>query len=207
MQFSETWLRTLVNPSLTTEELSHRLTMAGLEVEEATCVAPAFTGVVVARIISAEPHPNADKLRVCQVDAGTGAPLQIVCGAPNAAAGINVPLATVGAVLPGDMKIGVAKMRGVESSGMLCSARELGLSQDHGGLLVLASDLTPGMDIRQVLDLDDTLFTLKLTPNRADCLSILGVAREVSALTGATLKAVRATVRQCVGRYIQLRDA
>ena len=189
MQFSETWLRTLVNPSLTTEELSHRLTMAGLEVEEATRVAPAFTGVVVARIISAEPHPNADKLRVCQVDAGTGTPLQIVCGAPNAAAGINVSLATVGAVLPGELKIGVAKMRGVESSGMLCSARELGLSQDHAGLLVLASNLTPGMDVRQALDLDDTLFTLKLTPNRADCLSILGVAREVSALTGATLKA------------------
>ena len=189
MQFPESWLRTLVNPSLSTDELSHRLTMAGLEVEEANPVAPAFTGVVVARILSAEQHPNADKLRVCQVDAGTGSPLQIVCGAPNAAAGINVPLATVGAVLPGAMKIGVAKMRGVESAGMLCSARELGLSQDHGGLLVLASDLKPGTDIRQALDLDDTLFTLKLTPNRADCLSILGVAREVSALTGAALQA------------------
>lgn len=189
MQFPESWLRTLVNPSLSTDELSHRLTMAGLEVEEANPVAPAFTGVVVARILSAEQHPNADKLRVCQVDAGTGNPLQIVCGAPNAAAGINVPLATVGAVLPGAMKIGVAKMRGVESAGMLCSARELGLSQDHGGLLVLASDLKPGTDIRQALDLDDTLFTLKLTPNRADCLSILGVAREVSALTGAALQA------------------
>lgn len=189
MQFPESWLRTLVNPSLSTDELSHRLTMAGLEVEEANPVAPAFTGVVVARILSAEQHPNADKLRVCQVDAGTGNPLQIVCGAPNAAAGINVPLATVGAVLPGAMKIGGAKMRGVESAGMLCSARELGLSQDHGGLLVLASDLKPGTDIRQALDLDDTLFTLKLTPNRADCLSILGVAREVSALTGAALQA------------------
>lgn len=189
MQFPESWLRTLVNPEITTDELSHRLTMAGLEVEETNPVAPAFTGVIVARIISAEPHPNADKLRVCQVDAGSGATLQIVCGAPNAAAGINVPLATVGAVLPGNMKIGVAKMRGVESSGMLCSARELGLSQDHDGLLVLDSGLLPGTDIRDALDLDDTVFTLKLTPNRADCLSILGVAREVSALTGAELKA------------------
>lgn len=189
MQFPESWLRTLVNPDITTDELSHRLTMAGLEVEETNPVATAFTGVVVARIVSAEPHPNADKLRVCQVDAGTGTALQIVCGAPNAAAGINVPLATVGAVLPGNMKIGVAKMRGVESSGMLCSARELGLSQDHDGLLILDSGLEPGTDIRDALDLDDTLFTLKLTPNRADCLSILGVAREVSALTGAELKA------------------
>lgn len=189
MQFPESWLRTLVNPGITTDELSHRLTMAGLEVEETNPFAPAFTGVVVARIVSAEPHPNADKLRVCQVDAGTGTMLQIVCGAPNAAAGINVPLATVGAVLPGNMKIGIAKMRGVESSGMLCSARELGLSQDHDGLLVLDAGLVPGTDIREALALDDTLFTLKLTPNRADCLSILGVAREVSALTGAELKA------------------
>lgn len=189
MQFPESWLRSLVNPDISTEELSHRLTMAGLEVEETNPVAPTFTGVVVARIVSAEPHPNADKLRVCQVDAGTGETLQIVCGAPNAAAGINVPLATVGAVLPGNMKIGVAKMRGVESSGMLCSARELGLSQEHDGLLVLDPSLVPGIDIRDALDLDDTLFTLKLTPNRADCLSILGVAREVSALTGAELKA------------------
>ncbi|MBZ1349160.1 phenylalanine--tRNA ligase subunit beta [Alcaligenaceae bacterium LF4-65] len=199
MQFPESWLRALVNPKLSTDELSHRLTMAGLEVEEANPVAPGFSGVVVARIVSAEPHPNADKLRVCQVDAGTGALLQIVCGAPNAAAGINVPLATVGAVLPGELKIGVAKMRGVESSGMLCSARELGLSQDHGGLLVLDASLAPGTDIRKALDLDDTLFTLKLTPNRADCLSILGVAREVSALTGAELvpptpRAIKASI-------------
>jgi phenylalanyl-tRNA synthetase beta chain len=200
MQFSESWLRALVNPKLSTDELSHRLTMAGLEVEEANPVAPGFSGVVVARIVSAEPHPNADKLRVCQVDTGAGSLLQIVCGAPNAAAGINVPLATVGAVLPGELKIGVAKMRGVESSGMLCSARELGLSQDHAGLLVLDTSLAPGTDVRTALDLDDTLFTLKLTPNRADCLSILGVAREVSALTGAELmppasRAIKASIQ------------
>ena len=188
MQFPESWLRTLVNPSFTTDELSHRLTMAGLEVEEANPFAPEFSGVVVARIVTAEPHPNADKLRVCSVDAGTGSLLQIVCGAPNAAAGIKVPLAMVGAKLPGGMNIGVAKMRGIESSGMLCSARELGLSQDHAGLMILPEDASVGASIREALDLDDTLFTLKLTPNRADCLSILGVAREVAALTGCALK-------------------
>ena len=187
MQFPESWLRALVNPEISTDELSHRLTMAGLEVEETQPVAPEFSGVVVAQILSAEQHPNADKLRVCMVDAGGAVPLQIVCGAPNAAAGIKVPLATVGAKLPGGMAIGVAKMRGVESSGMLCSARELGLSQDHAGLLVLAESTVVGTSIREALALDDTLFTLKLTPNRADCLSILGVAREVSALTGAEL--------------------
>jgi len=187
MQFPESWLRTLVNPPIATDELAHRLTMAGLEVEETVPAAPPFSGVVVARIAEIAPHPNADKLRVCQVDDGSGALLQIVCGAPNAAAGLTVPLARVGAELPGGMKIGVAKMRGVESSGMLCSARELGLSQDHAGLLELPAGLTPGQSLREALDLDDTLFTLKLTPNRADCLSILGVAREVAALTGAPL--------------------
>lgn len=187
MQFPESWLRTLVNPPIATDELAHRLTMAGLEVEETEPAAPAFSGVVVAHIVEIAPHPDADKLRVCQVDDGSGERLQIVCGAPNAAAGLNVPLARVGAELPGGMKIGVAKMRGVQSSGMLCSARELGLSQDHAGLLELPADMVPGQSIREALDLDDTLFTLKLTPNRADCLSILGVAREVAALTGAPL--------------------
>ncbi len=187
MQFPESWLRTLVNPPIATAELAHRLTMAGLEVEETEPAAPAFSGVVVAHIVEIAPHPDADKLRVCQVDDGSGERLQIVCGAPNAAAGLKVPLARVGAELPGGMKIGVAKMRGVQSSGMLCSARELGLSQDHAGLLELPADMVPGQSIREALDLDDTLFTLKLTPNRADCLSILGVAREVAALTGAPL--------------------
>ncbi|ARP91078.1 phenylalanine--tRNA ligase subunit beta [Bordetella genomosp. 9] len=188
MQFPESWLRTLVNPAIDTEELAHRLTMAGLEVEELQPAAPPFSGVVVAHIVEIAPHPNADKLRVCQVDDGSGQRLQIVCGAPNAAAGLKVPLARVGAALPGGMKIGMAKMRGVESAGMLCSARELGLSQDHAGLLELAADSVPGTPLREALDLDDTLITLKLTPNRADCLSILGVAREVAALTGAELK-------------------
>jgi len=187
MQFPESWLRTLVNPAIATDELAHRLTMAGLEVEDTVPAAPAFSGVVVGHIVEIAPHPDADKLRVCKVDDGSGELLQIVCGAPNAAAGLKVPLARVGAELPGGMKIGVAKMRGVQSSGMLCSARELGLSQDHAGLLELPADMTPGQSIREALDLDDTLFTLKMTPNRADCLSILGVAREVAALTGAPL--------------------
>lgn len=187
MQFPESWLRTLVNPAIATEELAHRLTMAGLEVEDTVPAAPAFSGVVVGHIVEIAPHPDADKLRVCKVDDGSGELLQIVCGAPNAAAGLTVPLARVGAELPGGMKIGVAKMRGVQSSGMLCSARELGLSQDHAGLLELPADMTPGQSIREALNLDDTLFTLKMTPNRADCLSILGVAREVAALTGAPL--------------------
>ncbi|NYT83516.1 phenylalanine--tRNA ligase subunit beta [Alcaligenaceae bacterium] len=191
MLFPESWLRAFANPDLDTDALAHRLTMAGLEVEGTTPAAPPFSGVVVAHIKEIAPHPNADKLRVCQVDDGSGALLQVVCGAPNAAAGIKVPLARVGAELPGGMKIGTAKMRGVESAGMLCSARELGLSQDHAGLLVLGDDAPVGTSLRDALDLDDTVFELKLTPNRADCLSILGVAREVSALTGAPLSLPR----------------
>jgi len=191
MQFSESWLRSLVNPDIATDDLSHRLTMAGLEVEDIAPAAPPFDGIVVARIAEITSHPNADKLRVCQVDDGSGQLLQIVCGAPNAAVGIKVPLARVGAKLPGDVKIGPVKMRGVESAGMLCSARELGLSQDHAGLLELDADAQVGQCLRQALDLDDTIFTLKLTPNRADCLSILGVAREVAALTGAPLRAAQ----------------
>lgn len=188
MQFSEHWLRTFVNPALDSQALGHLLTMAGLEVEEADAVAPAFTGIVVARIVEAEKHPNADKLRVCKVDAGSGELLQIVCGAPNAAAGMKVPCALVGAVLPGDFAIKAAKLRGVESFGMLCSARELGISDDHGGLLALPEDAPVGRDIRDYLGLDDTLFTIKLTPNRADCLSLSGVAREVAAITGMPLE-------------------
>ncbi|MDR2925661.1 MAG: phenylalanine--tRNA ligase subunit beta [Azoarcus sp.] len=187
MQFSENWLRTFVNPPLGAEALGHLMTMAGLEVEEAHPVAPPFSGVVVARIIEAEKHPNADKLKLCKVDVGEAEPLQIVCGAPNAAAGMKVPCAKVGAVLPGNFAIKAAKLRGVESFGMLCSGRELGLSEDHGGLFGLQEDAPVGMDIREWLALDDTCFVIKLTPNRADCLSLTGVAREVSALTGERL--------------------
>ena len=188
MQFSEQWLRTFVDPQLNSAELGHLLTMAGLEVEEAESAAPAFKGVVVARIVEADKHPNADKLKLCKVDAGTGELLQIVCGAPNAAAGMKVPCAVVGAVLPGEFEIKKAKLRGVESFGMLCSARELGLSEDHGGLHALPEDAPIGRDIRDYLGLDDTLFTIKLTPNRADCLSLTGVAREVAAITATALQ-------------------
>jgi phenylalanyl-tRNA synthetase beta chain len=187
MQFPESWLRTWANPDIDAQALAHRLTMAGLEVEDADPYAPSFSGVVVARIEAVDDHPNADKLHICRVNDGSGEPLQIVCGAPNAAAGLVVPLARVGAELPGGMRIGPVKMRGVQSNGMLCSARELGLSQDHSGLLELAADCVPGTDLRQALDLDDTIYVLKLTPNRADCLSIAGVAREVAALTGCAL--------------------
>ena len=194
MQFPESWLREFCNPPLTTQQLANTLTMAGLEVEELKPVAPPFTKIVVGEIKSAAKHPNADKLQVCEVDVGQGALLSIVCGAPNARVGIKVPCAMVGAELPPgeDGKpflIKVGQLRGVESQGMLCSARELKLSEDHGGLLELALDAQLGLDIREHLHLDDTLFTLKLTPNLAHCLSVYGVAREVAALTGAPLKA------------------
>ncbi|MGD9871335.1 MAG: phenylalanine--tRNA ligase subunit beta [Thauera sp.] len=191
MQFSEQWLRTFVDPQLDSAGLGHLLTMAGLEVEEADPAAPAFKGVVVAQIVEAEKHPNADKLKLCKVDAGTGELLQIVCGAPNAAAGMKVPCAVVGALLPGEFEIKKAKLRGVESFGMLCSARELGLSEDHAGLYALPEDASVGTDIRAYLGLDDTLFTIKLTPNRADCLSLTGVAREVAAITGGRFSPVQ----------------
>ena len=196
MQFPESWLREFCNPPLSSQQLADLLTMSGMEVEELRPVAPPFANIVVAEIVEAETHPNADKLRVCRVDAGKyskDGPLQIVCGAPNARVGIRVPLALVGAELPpGEdgkpFKIGVGKLRGVESFGMLCSARELKLSDDHGGLLELANDAPLGEDVRMVLALDDYLMTLKLTPNLGHCLSVYGIAREVSALTGAPLK-------------------
>lgn len=193
MQFPESWLRAFCNPPLTSQQLADTLTMAGLEVEELRPFAPAFTGVVVGQILSAEQHPNADRLRVCQVDVGQGAPLNIVCGAPNARAGIKIPCATVGALLPpGEdgkpFAIKLGKLRGVESQGMLCSAKELQISEEGSGLLELAEDAVVGRDIREQLGLDDTLFTLKLTPNLAHCLSVYGIAREVSALTDTPLQ-------------------
>ncbi len=186
MQFPESWLRTMVNPRLTTEELARLLTMSGFEVEAIEPVAPPFTKVVVARVVEVARHPNADKLTVCEVDAGLDAPLAIVCGAPNVRAGMKAPCALIGAELPG-LTIKKAAVRGVDSEGMLLSARELGLSADHSGLLALAADAPIGGDLREYLELDDRCFTVKLTPNRADCLSVLGIAREVAALTGAPL--------------------
>ena len=181
MKISEQWLREWVNPALTSEELCHQITMAGLEVDAIEPVAGAFSGVVVARIISAEQHPDADKLRVCLVDAG-GETLQIVCGAPNARAGLRVPLARVGAVLPGDFAIKAAKLRGVESQGMLCAEKELGISDANAGLMELAEDAPVGVDLREYLALDDRVIEIGLTPNRADCLGIAGIAREVGLL-------------------------
>lgn len=186
MQFSENWLRSFVDPDLDSAALSHVLTMAGLEVEAMEPVAATFSKVVVAQIVSAEKHPDADRLQVCKVDVGSGELLQIVCGAPNARAGLKAPCALVGAELPG-FNIKQAKVRGVESFGMMCSAKELGLAEESSGLLELPGDAPVGQSIRDYLQLDDRLFTLKLTPNRGDCLSILGIARDVAALTGATL--------------------
>ncbi len=200
MQFSESWLRQYVNPSLDSDGLGHAMTMAGLEVEEQYSVAPAFTKIVIAQILSAEQHPDADRLRVCKVDAGTGQELQIVCGAPNARPGIKIPCALVGAELPPaeaggkPFMIKVGKLRGVESQGMLCSGRELGLGDDHEGILELPTDAPVGKDIREYLNLDDQIFVIKLTPNKADCLSLIGMAREVSAITGAALCVPKWTV-------------
>jgi phenylalanyl-tRNA synthetase beta chain len=187
MKFSESWLRTMCDPRIGSAELCERLTMGGLEVEEAVPAAPAFDNVVVGRIESLVPHPNADRLRVCTVDVGGSEKLTIWCGAPNAAAGMLAPVALEGAVLPGGLAIKRTTMRGVESQGMLCSAKELGIDDDASGLLPLDASLAPGTPLREALDLDDTLITLKITPNRADCLSIAGIAQDVAAITRAPL--------------------
>ncbi|HKK14859.1 MAG TPA: phenylalanine--tRNA ligase subunit beta, partial [Gammaproteobacteria bacterium] len=182
MRFSEKWLREWVNPDVGTDELAGQLTMAGLEVDGVEPAAPAFEGVVVGEVLEVSAHPDAEKLRVCRVQADAGEPLQIVCGAPNVYAGMKVPTALVGARLPGELKIRKAKLRGVESRGMLCSARELGLSEDHQGLMDLPGDAPTGADLRAYLDLDDALIEVDLTPNRGDCLGIAGIAREVGVL-------------------------
>ena len=187
MRFSERWLRTLVDPPLDTAALCDALTMAGLEVEDVSRAAPPFSNVVAGTITGIAAHPGADRLRVCTVDVGAKQPLQIVCGAPNATAGMRVACALEGAVLPGGQRIVRATMRGVESQGMLCSARELAISDDAAGLVALAAEAVPGSDVREVLALDDALITIKLTPNRPDCLSLVGIAREVAAITGALL--------------------
>ncbi len=194
MQFPESWLREFCDPPITSAELADTLTMAGMEVEDARPAAPPFHGVVVGEVRAVERHPNADRLSVCQVDVGRGELLNIVCGAPNVRAGIKVPCALVGAELPpaeegrAPFAIKLGELRGVPSQGMLCSARELKLSDDHGGLLILDATATVGRDIREQLQLDDTVLTLKLTPNLAHCLSVYGIARELSALTGAPLR-------------------
>jgi len=181
MKFSEQWLRTWANPKITTQEMCDQLTMAGLEVDSIEPAAGAFTEVVVARVESIEKHPDADKLNVCQVTDGKET-LQIVCGASNVRPGLIIPLAKIGAVLPGDFHIKPAKLRGVESSGMLCSEKELGLADSADGLMELPGDAPVGQDIREYLQLEDNIIELDLTPNRGDCLSIAGVARELGVL-------------------------
>jgi phenylalanyl-tRNA synthetase beta chain len=192
MQFSENWLRSMVDPKMNSDELAHLLTMSGLEVEEVEPVAPPFSNVVVAQVMEVTRHPNADRLNVCQVDAGTGTLLNIVCGAPNVRAGMKAICAIAGAVLPPGpdgkpFEIKVGKLRGVESQGMMCSAKELKISEESSGLMELPEDAPVGQNIRDYLGLNDLKFTIKLTPNKADCLSVLGVAREVSALTGVPM--------------------
>ena len=186
MKFSESWLRQAVNPSISTEDLVAQVTMAGLEVDAVESAAPEMSGVVVGEIVSVEQHPDADKLRVCQV-AGGGEIAQVVCGAPNARAGIKVPFATVGAKLPGDFKIKKAKLRGVESFGMLCAQTELQLGDDDDGLWELPVDATVGSDLIDYLELNDNIIEVDLTPNRGDCLSIRGLAREVGVLNKAAV--------------------
>ena len=184
MKFSEKWLRGWVNPQVSRDELVARLSMAGLEVDSVTPAAGQFSGIVVGEVLSTEQHPDADKLRVCQVSNGSET-FQVVCGAPNVRPRLKIPFAMIGAELPGDFKIKKAKLRGVESNGMLCSASELQISDDNDGLLELAADAPVGQDIREYLDLDDASIEVDLTPNRGDCLSLAGLAREVGALYAA----------------------
>lgn len=192
MKFPASWLREHVAFDATPEALAERLTAIGLEVEEMTRLGEGLDGVVVARIVHCERHPEADRLQVCTVDAGGGEPLQIVCGAPNARPGLVAPLATVGAVLPGGIVIKPAKLRGVASNGMLCSAKELGLDADASGLMELAADATPGQALCEYLGLPDTSYEIKLTPNRADCFGIRGIAYDVAAATGASVRSFAA---------------
>ena len=187
MKFSEQWLRAWVNPPIDTKTLANQFTMAGLEVSAVMPVAGVFQNVVVGLVLSAEQHPNADRLRVCQVDVGDSEKLTIVCGASNVRANLKVAVAKVGAVLPDNFVIKKAKLRGVESSGMICSATELSLLEDSEGILELAEDAPVGMDVRNYLMLEDVVFELDLTPNRGDCLSVLGIARELAALNASTI--------------------
>ncbi len=187
MRISTQWLSDWVAPLPPARELAQRLTMAGLEVEAIEPAAPPLAGVVVGEIVDCVKHPDADTLSVCTVAAGAAGTLQVVCGAPNARAGLKAPLATVGAKLPGGIEIRQAKLRGIESAGMLCSARELGLAEDASGLLELPADLSTGAALSEALALDDTILEVNLTPNRGDCMSMLGIAREVAVLTGAAL--------------------
>jgi phenylalanyl-tRNA synthetase beta chain len=199
MRLPLSWLREWVDVSWSPRELADRLTMLGFEVEGIGSAAPPFADVVVAEIVTAEPHPQAEKLRVCRVSTGPGEPLQIVCGAPNARAGLRTALARVGAQLPNGVVIQQAKLRGVESSGMLCSAKELGLPEVQPGIIELAADAPLGADLRGVLDLDEPIFEVNVTPNRGDGMSVLGIAREVAAITGNPLRGPTLRTSPAVG--------
>ena len=190
MKISWNYLQSFFSEPLTKHIVLERLTMAGLEVEEETAIAPGFSGIVVGEVIECERHPDADKLSLCKVDIGTTEPLQIICGASNVKVGIKIPCAKVGAVLPGDFKIAERKMRGIVSYGMLCSGDEIGCPNGVDGLYILASDAPLGADIRQYLDLNDSIIEFKITPNRGDCLSYSGLIREIAALTGASYTAI-----------------
>ncbi|MEZ5578121.1 MAG: phenylalanine--tRNA ligase subunit beta, partial [Candidatus Competibacteraceae bacterium] len=182
MKVSEQWLREWVDPAASGTELAAQLTMAGLEVDRIEPAAPAFDRIVVGRVMDLVPHPQADRLRVATVDVGDTEPLQIVCGAPNVAIGLCAPTALIGAVLPGGLAIKKSKLRGIESRGMLCSAKELGLAETSEGLLPLPPDSRPGQNLRELLALDDVVIEIELTPNRGDCLGMEGIAREVAVL-------------------------
>ena len=199
MKISENWLRTWVNPAIDSETLSDQLTMLGLEVDELAPVAKPFTGVIIGEVLTVEQHPDADRLRVTTVNIGSGDPLQIVCGAPNVSVGMKAPVATIGAVLPGDFKIKKGKLRGIESQGMLCGASEIDLEDKIDGLLELPVDAPVGVNIREYLDLDDNVIDISITPNRGDCFSIRGIAREIGVInqlpvTAPEIKEVAASI-------------
>ncbi|WOE29375.1 phenylalanine--tRNA ligase subunit beta [Acinetobacter towneri] len=200
MKISENWLRTWVNPAIDSDTLSNQLTMLGLEVDDMSPAAKPFTGVVVGEVLTVEQHPDADRLRVTTVNIGSGEPLQIVCGAPNVRVGMKAPVATIGAVLPGDFKIKKGKLRGVESQGMLCGASEIDLEDKLDGLLELPTDAPVGVNVREYLDLDDHVIDISITPNRGDCFSIRGIAREIGVINQLPvntpdIQAVAATIQ------------
>ncbi len=212
MRFSEKWLREWVNPAVDTATLGHQITMAGLEVDSIELAAPAFNDVVVAEVLSVEKHPDADRLNVCMVNVGLAEPLQIVCGASNVAQGVKVPAALVGANLPGGLKIKKGKLRGVPSLGMLCSAVEIGMAESADGLLILPLDAPVGENIRDFFDLDDRCIEVDLTPNRSDCFSLRGIAREVAVLnntqvTEPVIDEVPATCDECFAIAVEAADS
>lgn len=212
MKFSESWLREWVNPAITTEQLCDQITMLGLEVDAVEAVAGEFNGVVIGEVVECAQHPDADKLRVTKVNVGGERLLDIVCGAPNCRQGLKVACATDGAVLPGDFKIKKTKLRGQPSEGMLCSFSELGIKEDHSGIIELPADAPVGIDFRDYLKLNDRAIEISLTPNRADCLSIAGIAREVGvvnqlAVNAPEIQAVPATIADKVTIELQAPEA